>query len=839
MMSEIGVIAPLPKKDRRRYNGRVQMSGTRKKGITETMNTIEPLGPEALCQDCNPEQFTFETTADLEPLTDIIGQERALQALHFGVNMRREGYNLFAMGAAGTGKHTTIHQFLAQKAATETVPADWCYVNNFEQPYKPRALKLPPGQGSVLRKEMQDLVEHLHNAIQSAFEGEDYQVLEQAVNEEFEERQKQAFKDLQTQAQEQGMTLLRAQTGWGFAPLREGKVISPEEFQQLPEAEREQFQRQGEGLEKELQGILQQVRQWEKERRERLKALNRGVTTLAVEHLIDELRQRYQDLPAVVAYLDAVQQDVIDNVDDFRKQETPPETALSDTPLPRGAQGPPSFRRYQVNLIVSQSETEGAPVIYEDHPTYPHLFGQVEYTLARAGALVTDFNLIKAGALHRANGGYLILDALKLLRQPYAWEQLKRALRANQITIETPDQMAGWASTISLEPEPIPLLVKIVLLGDRSLYYLLYQADSDFDELFKVVVDFAEQMDRSPDNHLRYARLMRTLADKEGLRHFDRTAVARVIEQSARLVGHSGKLSTQMQNVADLLREADYWAEANGHDLVGLADVQQAIEAQIHRVDRVRERVQEQIEEETILIDTTGEKVGQVNGLSVLSIGNFAFGRPSRITARVRPGKGEVIDIEREVALSGPLHAKGVLILAGFLGSYYALDRPLSLSASLVFEQSYGGVDGDSASSAELYVLLSALATAPLKQSLAVTGSVNQHGQVQAIGGVNEKIEGFFDLCQAKGLTGAQGVLIPAANVKHLMLRRDVIDTVAAGQFHIYPVETIDQGIEILTGRPAGERDERGHFPEGSLNHRVEARLIALSETWRAFRIED
>jgi lon-related putative ATP-dependent protease len=449
--------------------------------------------------------------------------------------------------------------------------------------------------------------------------------------------------------------------------------------------------------------------------------------------------------------------------------------------------------------------------------------------------LVTDFNLIKPGALHQANGGYLMLDALKLLQQPYAWEQLKRVLRAQQIVIETPAQAFGLTSTVSLNPEPIPLSVKIILMGDHSLYYMLHQLDPDFSELFKVVVDFTAEMERTPENNLLYARLIGTLAQKEGLGHFDRAAVARVIEHSARLVGHAGKLSMRMQNIADLLREADYWAQAAGRDVIGGDDVQKAIEAQIYRVDRVREQSQEQIEEETILVDTSGEQVGQVNGLSVLSIGNFAFGRPSRITARVRPGKGEVVDIEREVELGGPLHSKGVLILSSYLGSRYAPNRPLSLSASLVFEQSYGGVDGDSASSTELYALLSALANTPIKQSLAVTGSVNQHGQVQAIGGVNEKIEGFFDLCRARGLTGQQGVLIPASNVKHLMLRRDVIEAVAAGKFNIYPVESIDQGIEILTGLPAGERNESGNFPEGSINQRVEARLTSLAESWRVY----
>jgi lon-related putative ATP-dependent protease len=497
-----------------------------------------------------------------------------------------------------------------------------------------------------------------------------------------------------------------------------------------------------------------------------------------------------------------------------------------------------SLRRYRVNVLVDHSRSEGAPVIYEDNPTYQNVIGRVEHR-AQMGALLTDFNLIKPGVLHRANGGYLILDARKVLLQPYAWEGLKRALRAGQVHIESIGQMLSLLSTVTLEPEPIPLDVKVALLGDRLLYYLLAQYDPEFGDLFKVAADFDEQMDRSEENQEPYAQLLGTLARKEELRPLDRGATARVIEHSARMVGDAEKLTARTRQVADLLREADYWAAQNGNGVMTKADVEQAIDAQIYRSDRLRERMQEGIQRGTILIDTEGAKIGQVNGLSVIQLGGFAFGRPSRITARVRLGKGEVVDIEREVELSGPIHSKGVLILSGFLGSHYVQDKPLSLSASLVFEQSYSGVEGDSASSAELYALLSAIAEAPLKQSLAVTGSVNQHGQVQAIGGVNEKIEGFFDVCKARELTGEQGVLIPASNVKHLMLRKDVIDAVEGGRFHIYPIETIDQGMEVLTGMSAGERDDAGNYPEGSINHRVESRLAELAEKRMALREED
>ena len=799
------------------------------------MPSVQALSYDCLCQDCDPEQFDFETTAELEPLSEIIGQERALEAMRFAANMRGKGYNLFAMGSSGTGKFTALQQFLIEKSAPEAVPDDWCYVNNFVQPNKPLTLRLPAGQGIILRKDIHDLVEELHTAIPSAFDDEAYKNLENSVNDEFNQLQQDAIAQLQAEAQSQGVALIRNQVGWGFAPVQDGNMITPEQFQTLPEEAQTKFRETSLALEKDLQATLQQVRDTEKDRRERLKAVNRQVTTDAVDHLIDDLRRKHRELPAVVAYLDALQDDVIDTADEFRSQEAANVAPSLEIPVPRGAQGPPSFRRYQVNVVVDNTDTEGAPVIYEDYPTYPHLFGQVELTLSRAGALVTDFNLIKSGALHRANGGYLILNAIKILQQPLAWDQLKRALSADQISIETPTQMAGWANAVSLEPEPIPLSVKVFIFGDRALYYQLYQLDPDFGELFKVVADFADQMARNPENNQKYARLIGTFGEKEGLRHFDRAAVARVIEQSARFIGHSEKLSSQMQAVADLTREASYWAEINGKEVVGVDDVQQALDSQIYRVDRARTLTQEQIEEETILIDTDGEAVGQINGLSVLSISNFSFGRPSRITARIRPGRGEVIDIEREVALGGPLHTKGVLILSSFLGTRYGQFQPLSLTASLVFEQSYGGVDGDSASSTELYALLSAIAQIPIKQSLAVTGSVNQHGLVQAIGGVNEKIEGFFDLCQARGLTGDQGVLIPNANVKHLMLRSDVIDAVRAERFHIYPIESIDQGMEVLTGLPAGERDENDIFPEGAVNRLVEDRLAALAEIWRSF----
>jgi len=796
------------------------------------MATVQPLRPDQLCQTCDGSQFDFETTDELEDLAEIIGQERAVNAVQFGIGIRREGYNLFALGPSGTGKRTTIGRFLDRKAATEPIPADWCYVNNFEFSYQPRALQLPPGRGAVLRKDMEKLVEELRTAIPAAFESEDYRTRRQEVQEEFKEQQEKAFGELRDQARERSIALIRTPSGLAVAPLKEGEVMSPDEFQKLPEEERTRFEKEIADVQEQLQQALPQARQWERKAREKVKELDRQVATFAVGGMMDELCEKYADLAHVVDYLNAVQKDVVDNLDAFRKRDE--ETQVMGIPLPSSVAQEPLLRRYQVNVLVDHSESKGAPVIYESNPTYNNLIGRIEQ-IAQMGALLTDFNLIKPGALHRANGGYLILDARQLLLQAYAWEGLKRAIRSRQVRIESLGQALSLISTISLAPEPVPLDVKVVLIGDRMLYYQLYQLDPDFGELFKVEADFSEEMARTPESNLLYARMIATMARRNDLRPFDRGAVARVVEHSSRLAGDAERLSVHLLSIADLLREADYWAGVSGNGVVTGDDVQQAIDAQIHRADRVRERVQDRILRGTILIDSSGERVGQVNGLSVIGLGNFAFGQPSRITARVRIGGGKVVDIEREVELGGPIHSKGVLILSSFLGARYAAEHPLSLSANLVFEQSYGGVEGDSASMAELCALLSALAQVPVRQSLAMTGSVNQHGESQPIGGVNEKIEGFFDICKARGLTGEQGVIIPASNVQHLMLRHDVVDAVQAGQFHIYPMRTVDEALELLTGIPAGERDEEGNFPAGSVNQIVDARLRELAEKQRAF----
>ena len=792
-----------------------------------------PLSPGSLRQPCNPGQFQFTTTAELPNLDEIIGQQRAIEAIRFGIGIQHEGFNLFALGSNGTGKFTAVQQYLLHKAAQQPTPDDWCYIFNFEQPHKPRALNLPAGCAVHLRADMQQLVEDLTTVLPSAFTSDEYQNHKKAIEEEFKQREIEALDNLKTQSQEKNIAFIRTPAGFAFAPLKNREVISPEEFMKLPVEEQKAIEHQIQELQEGLQGIMRQLPQWQRDLQKQLKALNANVAIFTSTPLFNELQQKYADMPAVQDFLTAVQNDIVTHIDDFLSPEESPMAAILGG-REKTTGGPPPLTRYQINVIIDHSQSSGAPVVYEDQPAYNNLIGRTEH-ISQMGALLTDFTLIKPGVLHRANGGYLMLDARKLLLQPYAWEGLKHALRAREIRLESLAQAASLISTVSLEPEPIPLDVKVVLMGDRELYYLLHQFDPDFSELFKVAADFEDEMIRDEGNHLAYARLIGTLARKEELHHFDREAVALIIEHSARLAGDAGKLSTHMQSISDLLREASYWAGEAGREIVTREDVQHTLKAQLYRHGRIRERMQETILEDTILIDTQGAVIGQINGLAVYTVGTFSFGRPSRITARVRLGKGEVIDIERQVEMGGPIHSKGVLILSSFLGARYAAERPFSLSASLVFEQSYSGVDGDSASSAELYALLSALSGAPIKQSLAVTGSVNQNGRVQAIGGVNEKIEGFYDLCQATGLTGDQGVLIPAANVRHLMLRPDVVAAVADGRFHIYPITHVDEGIELLTGIPAGSPDAAGCYPPESVNGRVVACLDKLAEKQRAF----
>jgi lon-related putative ATP-dependent protease len=796
------------------------------------MNNLKPLTPQELFHKCDPNLFTFSTTDDLEDLDEIVGQPRALEAVKFGTGIEQEGYNIFALGPSGSGKHSLLQKTFLEKALTEPTPNDWCYLHNFEQDYKPRAISLPAGLGSQFQHNLEQLVDDLRTSLSSTYESDEYRTRFQVVEEEFREKQEKSFEEVQAKAKEKGLALLRTPNGLVFAPVHDGEVIPPEEFQKLSEDEREQLEKNVQSLQEELQGLLQQVPIWQRELRKRVRDLNREITTRVAGGLIEELRQKYSDYPPVTQYLDSILKDIVENVRDFLTQEDTSEEE-SDSQLAsfvaKAKQSLSLSNRYQVNLLVDNQNREGAPVIYENNPTYQNLIGRVDH-IPQMGALTTNFTQIKSGVLHQANGGYLILDAIKVLREPYAWEALKRSLQSKQIKIESIGQMLALVSTVSLEPEPIPLDIKVGLLGDRRTFYLLSQLDPEFNELFKVQVDFDDEMPRDKESQHLYARLIATLVHKDKLKAFDQEAVANIIERSARITGDSEKLTARIEEISSLMREADYWASVNGNDVIRTSDVDKAIDSQIYRANRIQERIRESTLRDFIMISTDGQKVGQINGLSVMQMGNYSFGSPSRITSRIRIGKGEVVNIEREVELSGPIHSKGVLILSSYLGAKFASDRPLSLSASLVFEQSYSGVEGDSASSAELYALLSAIGNIPINQSLAVTGSVNQHGEIQIIGGVNEKIEGFFDLCNARGLTGKQGVLIPTANVKHLMLKSEVIEAAEAGLFHVYPIKTVDQGMEVLTGLNSGEADEEGNYPEGTINGMVQERLAILAE---------
>ncbi|MET0003191.1 MAG: ATP-binding protein [Candidatus Thiodiazotropha sp.] len=790
--------------------------------------TARALPPEALCRHCDPDQFNFDTTDELKDLEGFIGQERATESLHFGLGVEHKGYNLYALGPAGAGKSAMVRKFLKALAAERPIPSDWCYVNNFSDARKPRAVALPAGKGVMFKEEMERLVIDLQEAIPLVFESDEYHTRRQAKEDRLEERQENAMAAMQKKAEEKHIALINTPTGFTLGPKQNDKILGPEQFHKLPEKKQEAIEKDVKALQEELRRTLHAIPQWQKEAREEISKLNREMTASAVHHLIDAVREKYRDNEAVIVYLDRVEDDVINNYQQFLPHDERKPT-LFGLPLSQQEEGPPWHYRYRVNLLLAHEANGGAPIVYEDLPGYNNLVGRIEHR-AHLGALETDFTMIRPGALHRANGGYLILDALKLLFQPFAWETLKRVLQSGEIRIESLAQITSLISTQSLEPEPIPLQVKVVLLGERHIYYLLQALDPEFDELFKVAVDFDDDLVRDSHNEHHYGQLVATLARQHKLRPLDRYAVARVIEHSMRLADDNERLSSHMRSLTDLIQQADFWAAEQGHKLISRDDVQQAIEAQIHRADRVQRRLQDEVVRGTLMIATDGEVIGQINGLSVMLLGDQRFGHPNRITARARLGKGQVVDIEREVELGGPIHSKGVYILSGFIAGRYVPDYPLSLSASLVFEQSYGGVEGDSASSAELYALLSALSGLPIKQQFAVTGSVNQMGEVQAIGGVNEKIEGFFDICRTRGLSGDQGVLIPTANVKHLILREDVVQAVKAGEFAVYPIDNIDQGIALLTGAPAGTRDENGEFPEDSVNGRVEASLIRFSE---------
>jgi len=804
--------------------------GVRMESIRERL----AVAPERLRRRLDPASLPFMTTAEVEPLNGTIGQPRALDAIEFGLDVQNHGYNLYVAGVPGSGRETTVRDYLGRYARTRPTPPDWVYVHNFDEADRPNAIPLPAGRGVQFAREMDEFLATARQEIPRAFESEDYERRRRDALAELGQQREELFRQMNEFAANRGFVLEATPTGILSIPVVQGRPLSSEEFERLPAEVQQEIRNRDAEIQEHVSRALRQVRQLEKEAAERVRKLDRDVVSFVVGPMLDDMRDRYQDCPEVVTYLENVRNDLPEHLDMFRQSPQP----AVPLPIPQPAQAQPDLNRYRVNVLIDNSDLEGAPVVIERNPSYYNLIGRIDYR-ATFGAMVTDFRQIRPGALHRANGGFLVLHVVEVLREPFAWDALKRALVTRSIQIENLGEQYSAVPMARLRPEPIPLSVKVVLIGPLEVYHVLYRVDEDFQELFKVRADFSPDMDWVDDHVQNYAAFISRRVREWGLRHFDRGAVARVVEYGARQREHQGKLSARLLDIANIVSEASYWAEKAGHEFVQADDVVQAIRKRRYRSNLVEERIRELLTDGTIMIDVDGQAVARVNGLAVLSFGDYAFGKPSRVTARVSAGRGSIVSIEREIELSGPIHSKGVMILSGYLRGHYGQHVPLAITATLTFEQSYEGVDGDSASSTELYALLSALSGLPLEQGIAVTGSVNQFGEVQAVGGVNQKIEGFYAVCKAKGLTGRQGVIIPAANVKNLMLDDEVVEAVRAGRFHVWAVHTVDEGIEILTGVPAGERGPDGQYPEGTVHRLVEDRLRRYADEVRAFAAPD
>ncbi len=768
---------------------------------------------ERLRRYCRPDELGFETTAEVQPLKDFIGQERAVRAMQFGVTMSAPGYNVYVAGPTGTGKSTYINDVLSREAARRSVPGDWCYLYNFSNPDQPRVVSLPAGAGKGLQKDIEDLIKDLRVAIPKAFEGEEYEHQKTAIMQELEQEIEKAINGLRREAAEAGFLMKQGPNGFYFTPTRDGKKLSVDEYEALPREVQEEMEKQGRAMQQKLEEILSSTRQLERETRQKITDLDKQIVLVAAGPLLKKLKEKYGKFPRVREYLKGILDDIAKNLESIKPSAA---GTVCD--------GQNLFDRFRVNLFVNNGETEGAPVVFENSPNYYNLFGKIEYN-TQMGTLSTDHTMIKPGAIHRANGGFLVLQARDVLTDPGVWDTLKRALKNRVCVVENIGEQYRMVPTVSLRPEPIPLNIKVILVGSYQIYSLLHALDEDFQKFFKVKVDFDTEMPRTPENIAHYAAFVGAVCSRENLRHFDRTGLAELIEYGSRLAGNQNKLSTKFNEVIEVVYEAAAWAEGENAPLVGAAHVTRAVEEKIYRSSRIEERIREMMLKDVIMVDTEGEVVGQINGLSVIDLGDYSFGRPSRITASTFMGQEGVVNIERETHLSGSSHTKGVLTLVGYLGEKLAQDRPLRLSARITFEQLYEGVDGDSASSTELYCILSSLAGLPIQQGLAVTGSVNQKGEIQPIGGVTEKVEGFFKLCRERGLDGRQGVLIPVQNIDNLMLSHEVTQAVAEGKFHIYAVSNVEEGIELLTGVPAGKRGEDGKYPEGTVFGLVDAKL--------------
>ncbi|MBN1786729.1 MAG: AAA family ATPase [Candidatus Methanofastidiosa archaeon] len=792
---------------------------------------MEKLEPERLRHYCDPLSIDCRSTADLSPIADIIGQERAVRVLKFGLEMRGEGFNIYVSGRSGTGRMTAVKDFLEKVSSKEKVPSDWCYVNNFKDQYEPNVIELPPGQGEVFSKEMEKFIGEAKRMLPEAFESDDYADRRDATIRSSENERNKLFEDLNVMASKRGFAIQRSPMGFMTIPIIDGKPISEQDFMALSQDVRLEIQKKREEVTEELRVAMRKLKNIDEKINDDLKELNRKVALFTIGNLVQDLKEEFKDHEDVIKYIESVQEDILENIIQFITLSKPPQDAPMQQ-MPWQKELP--FRKYEVNVLVGNSATDGAPVIVELNPTYQNLFGKLEKE-AQFGMLITDFTMIRGGAIHKANGGYLVLPVEDLLKNPISWEGLKIALKQGLATIEEPGEKFGYISTRGMKPAPIPLKIKVVLIGSPQIYEALYSADPSFKELFKIKADFDNTMRRNKENINDYSKFVCTICEKEGLNHLSSESLAKLIEYSSRISDHKDKLSTQFATIADIIREADFYSKKDGLETIGATHIEKAISEKIFRSSLFEEKLQEMFDKGQILVDVEGSKVGQVNGLSVMSMGDYSFGRPSRVTASTGVGKSGVIDIEKEVEMGGPIHSKGVMILVGYLLNQYARNKPLELSARLVFEQSYSGVEGDSASSTELYSILSSLSGAPISQGIAVTGSVNQLGEVQPIGGVNEKIEGHFSVCKSKGLNGEQGVMIPASNVQNLMLKEEVVGAVREGKFHIYAVSTIDEGIEVLTGLKAGKRNDNGTYEEGGIHYLVDKRLSEIAEAMKTY----
>ncbi len=793
---------------------------------------MRELTPKQLRKECALSLFDFETTEELSDLRNVIGQRRAMGALEFAANIGNDGYNVYVMGQVGTGRSSSSRNFLVARAKQEPVSDDWCYVYNFADPRVPKAVNLPAGHGVEWQATMQKVTRELLSQVMGAFESDEYNEKRDDILRSFREERNLELQEFERVVEEAGFTLGRSPAGLIVAPAANGEVMDPQEYRKLTEEQRKALEDKRQELQGMLAEIMRRGQREEKLTRQQVQALDREIARTVIEPLLEEIREKNRDYEAVLRHIDDVENDLLENISRVRQAT---EDGDGQTQTPFGPQGSsagavPMMDRYQVNVLINNAELEGAPVIFEANPTLEGLTGEVEHQ-TQMGALVTDFTMIKPGALHKANGGYLLLEVHQLLTRPYAWDALKRAIKNEHIRIESLRDQYRFISTVSLEPEPIPLQVKVVLIGNPMLYYLLYEYDEDFRKLFKVKADFDSQVPRTAATSRQYAALVGEICRREKLAHFSPEAVAKIVEHGSRLAGDQRKLSLNFSTISNLVKESAYWASTAKHEIVGAEDVAEALSQQIYRSSRIEERLTEMIADGTIMVDVKGEKTGQINGLAVIQLGDYMMGKPSRLTCRTFPGRSGVVNLDRDAKMTGRIHDKGLLTITGFLGERFAQETPLSLSGHISFEQLYEQLDGDSASSTELYALLSSIAGVPIRQGIAVTGSVNQLGEVQAIGGVNAKIEGYYAVCKAIGLTGEQGVIIPEANRPHLMLNDEVINAVESGKFHVWSVKHIDEGIEILTGIKAGRRGKSGRYPKGTINARVQARLDEFADT--------